>query len=109
MNDLFPDGSSKHTFSRNPDPDAVSDLAPSIPGNDQNTLPEPPGHTTDSKTAPERKLDWKSIASIAYALAIPLAEESSDAFTSLKSVAGGLWAILDHCDVHSIFSRLYRP
>ena len=111
MNDLFPDGSSKHTFSRNPDPEAVSNLAPSIPGNDKNTLPEPPAHTADSKAAPE-KLDWKSIASTAYAttkLAIHLVKESSDVFPPLKSVAGGLCAILDHCEVHFTSSRPYRP
>jgi len=112
VNDLFPDGLSEHTFSRNADPDAVSNLALPTPGSDQNSHPEPPGHAADSKTAPERKLGWKSIASTAYAttkLAIHLVKESSDVFPPLKSVAGGLWAILDHCEVHFISSRPYRP
>jgi len=113
VNDLFLDDLvSEHTFSRDADLDAVSNLAPPIPGSDQNSLPEPPGHTVDSKAEPERKLDWKSIASTAYAttkLAIHLVKESSDVFPPLKSVAGGLWAILDHCEVRFISSRSYRP
>ena len=112
MNDLFPDDLSKRAFWCNADPDAVSNLASPIPEGDKNSLPESQGHTADSKAAPERKFDWKSIASTAYAttkLAIHLVKESSDVFHPLKSVAGGLWVILDHCEVHSISSRLYRP
>jgi hypothetical protein len=103
------DGSSKHTFSRNTDPDTVSGQTPPVPGSDKSSPPEPSGHTVDSKAAPESKSDWKSTAYAAAKLAINLAKESSDAFPPLGSVAGGLLAILDHCEVRFIPSRLYRP
>ena len=35
-------------------------------------------------------------------LTINLVKESADTFPPLKSVAGGLSAILDHCDVQTI-------
>ena len=38
-----------------------------------------------------------------------MVKESSDVFPPLKSVAGGLSAILDHCEVNSISSEQYRP
>ena len=43
--------------------------------------------------------DWKSTAYNATKLAINLVKESADTFPPLGSVAGGLSAILDHCDV----------
>ena len=43
--------------------------------------------------------NWGSTAYATTKLAINLVKESADVFPPLKSVAGGLSAILDHCDV----------
>ena len=42
-------------------------------------------------------------------LAINLVKEPSDVFPPLKSVAGGLSAVLDHCEVYFISPRQYHP
>ena len=63
----------------------------------------------DPRVVPESKSDWKSTAYATTKLAINLVKESSDAFPPLKSVAGGLSAILDHCDVRLISFGLRRP
>ena len=47
----------------------------------------------------ENKPDRKSTAYATTRLAIQMVKESSDGFPPLKSVAGGLSAILNHCDV----------
>ena len=46
--------------------------------------------------------NWKSTAYSTTKLAINLVKESADVFPPLKSVVGGLSAILNHCDVRSI-------
>ena len=58
--------------------------------------------TVDLGTAPKSKSSRKSTAYSATKLAIHMVKESSDVFPPLKSVAGGLSAILKHCDVWSI-------
>ena len=70
-----------------------------VPGRDQSNLPEASGRTVDPNAAPENESDWKSTAYATTKLAINLVKESSDVFPPLKSVMGGLSAILDHCDV----------
>jgi hypothetical protein len=109
VNDFIPDDPSKHTFSCNTDTDTAPNQAPPVPGSSQSNLPEPSGHTADSEAAPERKSNWMSTASATTKLAINVVKESSDVLPPLKSVAGGLSAILNHYEVHSIPSRLYRP
>ena len=59
--------------------------------------------TADSGPASKNKSSRKSTAYSTTKLAIHLVKESSDAFAPLKSVAGGLSAILKHCDVRSIY------
>ena len=51
---------------------------------------------------------WKDIASSAAKLTLRTVKETSDAFPPLKSVAGGLCAILDNCEVRSAIVRLIR-
>ena len=70
-----------------------------VPGRDQSNLPGASGRTVDPNAAPENESDWKSTAYATTKLAINLVKESSDVFPPLKSVMGGLSAILDHCDV----------
>jgi len=47
------------------------------------------------------KPDWKDIASSAAKLLLRTVERASDAFPPLKSVAAGLCAILDNCEVYT--------
>ena len=93
-------------FSHNTDPHSVSDQILSVPGKgrDQSNgdRPKSPGHTVDQRATSEGKSNWGSTAYATTKLAINLVKESSDAFPPLKSVAGGLSAILNHCDVHNI-------
>ena len=58
--------------------------------------------------APKDKSDWKSATSSAAKLFLRTVERASDAFPPLKSVAAGLCAILDYCEVPSTFVRLIR-
>ena len=56
-------------------------------------------YTVDPTVAYENKSNWKSTVYATAGLAIDVVKESSDVFTPLKSVAGGLSAILKHYDV----------
>ena len=56
-------------------------------------------YTVDPTPAYEKKSNWKSTAYATAELAVEVVKESSDVFTPLKSVAGGLSAILKHYDV----------
>ena len=56
-------------------------------------------YTVDPTAAYENKSNWKSTVYATAELAIDVVKESSDVFTPLKSVAGGLSAILKHYDV----------
>ena len=59
-----------------------------------------------SSLAPQSdKSDWKHTTSSAAKLFLRTVKEASDAFPPLKSVAGGLCAILDNCEVRSVFVR----
>ena len=104
---LIPTDSSNPISSHDTDLDTNSDRIVSIPGRDESTLPKPSGQTTDAEATPERKSDWKSTAYAATKLAINLVKESSDVFPPLKSVAGGLSAVLDHCEVRFVPSKLH--
>ena len=87
------------------DPPTVSSQILSAPG----SVPERdenPKKFQDDSAGPgvvrESKSDWKSTTYATTKLAINLVKESSDAFPPLKSVVGGLSAILDHCDVRFV-------
>ena len=96
-------------FSRNTDPYAISDRILPVPGRGQNNLPESSNNTVDSRAMSENKSNWKSTAYATTKLAINLVKESSDAFPPLKSVAGGLSAILSHCEVWTTSCTLPDP
>ena len=64
---------------------------------------------TDPCAAPKDKSNWKATTYATTKLAINLAKESADAFPPLKSVVGGLSAILKHCDVRPAFLIPHRP
>ena len=85
----------------NPD-NAAHDPTQSVTGAEQDKQPKPLEDTIRKPSADGSGSNWKT----AYAttkLAINLVKESADAFPPLKSVVGGLSAILDHCDVRFIF------
>ena len=52
-----------------------------------------------SAAADETKSDWKSAASSSAKLLLRGVRDSADAFPPLKSVAGGLYFILENCEV----------
>ena len=62
-------------------------------------------YALDTSAIDKDRSDWKSTAYSTTKLAIQMVKESSDAFPPLKSVAGGLSAILNHCDVRSVALR----
>ena len=128
---LCSDDLSNHTFSRNTDHFSFSDRIRSVFGKGRGDSPESTDHmavdpratsenqsdwksTTDHmdvdpRAASENQSDWKSTTYATTRLAINLVKESSDVFPPLKSVAGGLSAILNHCEVRSMTPRLCRP
>ena len=63
----------------------------------------------DPTAAHKHKPDWKSTLHASAGLVIDVVKESSDPFTPLKAVAGGLSAILKHYDVrHTYFSKHFH-
>ena len=60
---------------------------------------KPSQQTANPNAINQNKPDWKSTSYATTKLAINMVKESSDAFPPLKSLAGGLSAILNHCDV----------
>jgi len=79
---------------------SISDRLRSVFRRDQNNRPKSSDYIVDPSAAYEKKSSWKSTAYATTKLAIHMVKESSDVFPPLKSVAGGLSAILKHCDVH---------
>ena len=68
-------------------------------GAGQNEQSEPSEQAVKPNATDKNVSDWKSTAYNAAKLTINQIKESADAFPPLRSVAGGLSAILDHCDV----------
>ena len=67
-------------------------------------------HIVDPTAAYENESDWKSTLQASAGLAIDIVKESSDAFPPLKSVAGGLSAVLKHCEVrYSYLVKHFTP
>jgi len=90
-------------YSPNADRSSISDRLRSVFRRDQSNRPKSSYYIVDPSAAYEKKSNWKSSAYSTTKLAIHMVKESSDAFPPLKSVAGGLSAILKHCDVHPSF------
>ena len=72
---------------------------PPVPNVDGNKPVKLSSYVVDPTAAYENKPDWKSTVYASAGLAIDVLKESSDAFTPLKSVVGGLSAILKYYDV----------
>ena len=70
--------------------------------------PTVPGPVRVGTTTSRDKSEWIHTASSAAKLFLRTVERASDAFPPLKSVAGGLCAILDNCEVWSAIVRLIR-
>ena len=85
----------------NPD-NAARDPVQLVTGAGQDEQSEPSEPTIKSSATDESGSNWKSTTYSATKLAINLVKESADVFPPLKSVVGGLSAILDLCDVRRI-------
>ena len=60
-------------------------------------------YIVDPTAAYENKPDWKSTLYASTGLVIDVVKESSDVFTPLKSVVGGLSAVLRYYDVRHVY------
>ena len=78
---------------------AAHDRTQSVVGTGRGEQSTPLENTVKPSATGEKGSNWKSTAYSTTRLAINLVKESADAFPPLKSVMGGLSAILDHCDV----------
>ena len=99
---------------------ATGGATPNIPSVSGHHLPGPnadeskpvglSSYIIDPTAAYENKPDWKSTLHASAGLVIDVVKESSDVFTPLKSVAGGLCAILKHYDVrYPYFTKHFTP
>ena len=71
---------------------------------DENDPPKLSGYGVNPAAAYKNESNWGSTLYSGVKVAIDVVKESSDAFTPLKSVAGGLSAVLKYYDVrHSCF------
>ena len=75
-----------------------------VPRAEENKPVKLSSYVVDPTAAYENKQNWKSTLHASAGLVIDVLKESSDAFTPLKSVVGGLSAILKHYDVRYICS-----
>ena len=66
---------------------------------DENDPPKLSSYGVNPAAAYENKSNWKSTLYAGGKVALDLVKESSDVFTPLKSVAGGLSAVLKYYDV----------
>ena len=87
---------------------SVSDRIRSIFRTGKRQDSKPQKHSIDEIEIDENKSDWKSTTYATTKLALHMVRETSDAFPPLKAVAGGLSAILNHCDVLSVLLISYR-
>jgi len=108
---------SKSDVRRTPTPSILQDpesestwAAPfqSPPLTDDAANPAVPGPIRVDASTSKEKSEWKYTVSSAAKLTLRTVKEASDAFPPLKSVAGGLCAILDNCEVRSAIVRSIR-
>ena len=101
-------------FSPNSGDRTISERFRSVFSKKESKRPHISNNPSDPGAAGDSGSGWKSTAYSTTKLAINMVKESSDVFPPLKSVAAGLSAILDHCDVqfisliplHALYSRL---
>ena len=91
--------------------ESSDDLTPTLKAVvDENKPGELSSATADPTVVSKDRPDWKSTLHASAGLVIDVVKESSDAFTPLKAVAGGLSAILKHYDVRDVyFSKPLSP
>ena len=82
-----------------PEITSSSNDLPSVPDFNKSEPVKLSSYVIDPSAAYENKSNWKSTAYASTKLVIDVVKESSDIFTPLKSVAGGLSAVLKHYDV----------
>ena len=88
----------------------IPPLSAPVPHVDKNKPVNLSSHIVDPTAAYENKPNWKPTLYASAGLVIDLLKESSDAFAPLKSVVGGLSAIIKHCDVRSpYFANPFTP
>ena len=90
------DGRGERSYSPGPSARPESQAAMDSEGNESNIDVESPG---PSVTPDEYKSGWKSTTSASAQLLLRGVRDSADAFGPLKSVAGGLYFILENCEV----------
>ena len=83
---------------------SVSDDHLTVPNVDDSKPVKPLSPAVDPTATHKNKPDWKSTLHASTGLVIDVVKESSDAFTPLKAVAGGLSAILKHYDARHVYS-----
>ena len=98
---FYPEGFVSERFSHNTEPPTIPIQVLSAPERDKSLL-KTQGDTVGPGVVPGSRSDLKSTAYATTKLAVDFVKESSDVFPPLKSVAGGLSAILDHCDVRFV-------
>ena len=85
---------------------SVSSHYPPDPNVDENEPGDISNCVIDPTTVYENKPNWKSPVYASVGLAVDVLKESSDAFTPLKSVVGGLSAVLKYYGVrYSCFTE----
>ena len=94
---------------RDPEHRTSPNLLQSVFGTRKRNRTNSSDDTADKRPTSKHKLNWKATAYSTTKLAVYLVRESSDVFPLLKSVAGGLCAILQHCDVRTIPPVPHRP
>ena len=81
-----------------------------VPNVNESEPVEPLGPIVDPIAAYQNKSNWKSTVHASTGLVIDVLKESSDACTPLKSVAGGLCAVLKYYDVwYTCSAEPFRP
>ena len=81
----------------------MSDHHLPAPNADESKPVELSSYIVDPTAAYENKPDWKSTLYASTGLVIDVVKESSDVFTPLKSVVGGLSAVLRYYDVRHAY------
>ena len=75
------------------------DHSPPIHNTNESETAKLSSYVIDPSAAYESKPDWQSVVYASTKVVIDVVKETSDVFTPLKSIAGGLSAVLKHYDV----------
>ena len=109
VNSFLSDDLPDHTFLHHTDHFSFSDWIRFVFRREWGDHLKSSDHTIGSKAMSVKKSDQKSTVYATTKLAINLVKESLNALPPLKSVVGGLLAILNHCEVCPMAPRLCHP